>query len=557
MLGSVLALAATANVRAAERAIIVFDASGSMWGQIGGETKISIAQKTLSEVLADLPAAVELGFVAYGHREKGNCADIELIVPPGGATGSTIAAAANRLTPLGKTPISDAVRQAAAELRYTQEKATVILITDGIETCDADPCAVAAELERASVDLTVHVVGFGLSEEEGRQVSCLAENTGGEYFSAGDAGTLADALEATVTVVQPPPAPEPAPLPEPGPERQPGVQIQVYLADGVPFEGHTLGGVSWEIVSTGEGTAGAAAPVSASTLSGTYVVSSIEPGRYTVRAKAMLASGETEFEVKPGEQTEVRVVLNAGVIRPRTLLSDNGEPPPTDTPISWSVIGPPGAVFLGSGYGSQTNDAVVPPGTWKIRVERANIVAETPVEVTAGETEEVTVVLNVGSIRARIVASEGKPIPADAAPVEWRVAGPAGDILTGYGTEYESFVPAGRLVLSAELNNAVAELPVEVTAGETEEVVLTLPVGRLMLYAKDPGGAPHTGAVAWSITGPDGQDVYCGTGYAERACDVAAGVYKVTATLGDTAVEEEITVPAGEAVVRDFVLSGG
>jgi Ca-activated chloride channel family protein len=338
---------------------------------------------------------------------------------------------------------------------------------------------------------------------------------------------------------------------------EPGVQLQIYLAEGVLFEGHTQGGVSWEIVPAEEGAAGAAPSVSASTLSGTYVVSSMEPGRYTVRAKAMLAEGETDFEVKPGERTEVAVVLNAGVIKPRALLSENGAPPPTDTPIAWSVIGPPGSALLGIGYGSETNDAVVPPGSWKIRVERANIVAEAPVEVSAGETKEVTVVLNVGNIRARIVASESKPIPPDSGTVEWRVAGPSGDIATGYGTEYETAVPAGSLVLSAHLNNAVAELPVEVAAGDTEEAVITLPVGRLMLYAKAPGGASHTGAVAWTITGPDGQDVYCGTGYAERACGVAAGLYKVTATLGDTVVEEEISVPAGEAVARDFVFSGG
>jgi Ca-activated chloride channel family protein len=395
MLGLILAFTAGQDARAAERAIIVFDASGSMWGQIGGETKISIAQKTLAEVLADVPTALELGFVAYGHREKGNCADIELMVPPGAATGSEIAAAANRLTPLGKTPISDAVRQAAIELRYTHDKATVILVTDGIETCEADPCAVAAELERAGVDLTVHVVGFGLSEEEGRQVSCLAENTGGQYFSAGDAGALADALETTVTVVEPPPAPEPAPVPEPEPAVAPSVQIQTYLADGVLFEGQTKGGVSWEIAAVGEPTADAAPPVTASTLSGTYVASSIEPGRYTVRATAMLASGETAFEVKPG-QSEVAVVLNAGVIRPRTVLSD-GTPPPTDTPITWSVVGPQGTLLLGIGYGAEADAAVVPPGMWTIRVERAGVVGETPVEVKAGATEEVTVVLKSGA----------------------------------------------------------------------------------------------------------------------------------------------------------------
>ncbi len=108
------------------------------------------------------------------------------------------------MSPKGKTPISDAVRQAAESLRYTEEKATVILITDGLETCDADPCAVASELEKAGVDFTAHVVGFGLSSEEGKQVACLAENTGGKYISAGNAAALGEALTATVVETPPP-----------------------------------------------------------------------------------------------------------------------------------------------------------------------------------------------------------------------------------------------------------------------------------------------------------------------------------------------------------------
>jgi Ca-activated chloride channel family protein len=84
----------------------------------------------------------------------------------------------------------------------------VILITDGLETCKADPCALGKELEESGVDFTAHVVGFGLSAEEGKQVACLAENTGGRYLAANDADGLAAAL--TQTVVEAPPAP-PAP----------------------------------------------------------------------------------------------------------------------------------------------------------------------------------------------------------------------------------------------------------------------------------------------------------------------------------------------------------
>ena len=125
--------------------------------------------------------------MAYGHREKGNCADIELIVPPAAGTANAISTAANTLKFLGKTPLSEAVKQAAEALKYTEDKATVILITDGLETCNADPCALARN-SSGGRRLHRHVVGFGLTSAEGRQVACLADNTGGKYIQADDEG---------------------------------------------------------------------------------------------------------------------------------------------------------------------------------------------------------------------------------------------------------------------------------------------------------------------------------------------------------------------------------
>lgn len=181
--------------------IVVFDGSNSMWGQIDGRAKIEIARETLSSVLSESGSEMQIGLIAYGHRERGGCTDIESLVPVGPAnqTVPAIIDAASRITPRGKTPLTDAVRKAAEELRYTENAATVVLVTDGIETCEADPCALGAELEKFGINFTAHVVGFGLTEEEGQQVQCLAENTGGLYLSAGNANALRDALEQTVT----------------------------------------------------------------------------------------------------------------------------------------------------------------------------------------------------------------------------------------------------------------------------------------------------------------------------------------------------------------------
>ena len=132
---------------AAGKTIIVLDGSGSMWGQIDGTTKIEIARDTLRKVLETLPEDTELGLVAYGHREKGSCSDIEIAIPPATGTAAAVADFADRLNPKGKTPLTDAVRKAAEELRIEENAATVILVTDGLETCNADPCALGRELE--------------------------------------------------------------------------------------------------------------------------------------------------------------------------------------------------------------------------------------------------------------------------------------------------------------------------------------------------------------------------------------------------------------------------
>jgi len=179
-----------------------------MWGQIDGKAKIEIARKTLSDVLGSLPSDLELGLIAYGHREKGQCKDIELMVPAGAGTAGAIADAVNSIKPKGKTPLSDSVLQAAESLKYTEDKATVILLTDGLETCDADPCALGRALEENGIDFTAHVVGFGLTKEEGKQVSCLADETGGVYISAGNEEELVQALNETVAQPVEPPAPK-------------------------------------------------------------------------------------------------------------------------------------------------------------------------------------------------------------------------------------------------------------------------------------------------------------------------------------------------------------
>lgn len=195
-----------AEPSATPQSILVLDASGSMWGQIEGQPKIAIAREAVAAMLADWSGG-DLGLMAYGHRRKGDCSDIELLIEPAGFDAAAIRHQVDTLNPKGMTPISTAVRQAAERLRYTEQKATVILVSDGEETCNADPCALGAELERLGIDFTAHVVGFDIARGStaDTQLRCLAEHTGGRYVEARDAGELNRALgeiagQATTTI---------------------------------------------------------------------------------------------------------------------------------------------------------------------------------------------------------------------------------------------------------------------------------------------------------------------------------------------------------------------
>lgn len=183
--------------------ILILDASGSMWGQVDGQTKISAARAAVDTILGKWKPSDRLGLIAYGHRSKGDCKDIEVLAPVGAFDPARIRSAVRALNPKGRTPIADALRMAAETLKSTENKATVVLVSDGIETCVADPCAVAADLKKAGVGFTAHVVGFDVADPVAKaQLQCIARATGGVYLDARNASGLENAVGRAVEAAQ-------------------------------------------------------------------------------------------------------------------------------------------------------------------------------------------------------------------------------------------------------------------------------------------------------------------------------------------------------------------
>ncbi|MBD8491023.1 VWA domain-containing protein [Echinicola sp. CAU 1574] len=175
--------------------IFIYDASGSMWGQIDGKTKMEIASQVLSETIEELPDQQAIGLVAYGHRNKTDCRDVEFVVATQQGSKSQVNTALGNIKPLGKTPLAYSAELVIGKLRESKEKATVILVTDGIESCDGDLCKVVQSAKAEGIDFKMHIVGFGLKEEETAPLICAAKAGDGQYYDADNAEGLSEVLQ--------------------------------------------------------------------------------------------------------------------------------------------------------------------------------------------------------------------------------------------------------------------------------------------------------------------------------------------------------------------------
>lgn len=221
--GLTLALALAPSLARSEPPALyyILDGSGSMWGRVDGEMKIQIAKDVMGKLIAGTPEELHAAVSVYGHRRKADCSDIEEIIALGPLDKNSATSAVNRITPRGKTPISESIKRAAERVKEREENTTLVLVSDGIETCDADPCAVTRALKESGAKFVLHVVGFGVDEATQTQLSCVAEAGGGSYWSTRDADDLLATLSriqesaaAQVALATPEPAPEPTASPK-------------------------------------------------------------------------------------------------------------------------------------------------------------------------------------------------------------------------------------------------------------------------------------------------------------------------------------------------------
>lgn len=166
------------------RILFLLDASGSMmnpWGPQTTESKWSSAKNILTELMDSLDKEpnVEIGMRVYGHLSaptQRNCQDTRLEAGFSQNSASFIKIKLQQIKPKGITPITYSLSKAAEDFPKAAGRNIIILMTDGVESCEGDPCEVAAKLEREGVVLKHFVIGFGFAGDTAKLFDCMGSN---------------------------------------------------------------------------------------------------------------------------------------------------------------------------------------------------------------------------------------------------------------------------------------------------------------------------------------------------------------------------------------------
>ena len=184
--------------------LVILDLSGSMNLPLGKSTRIATARQVLHGILAKVPDDFNVGLRVYGDRygskQKETCTDSHLAQPVQKIDRASLFKIIDAARPRGETPLVYSVLQAIADLKAAGG-GSVVLITDGEESCGGDFAAAAAAITRSGLDFRLNIVGFTLQAQTAQKaLGSLAASTGGAYYGAANGAALSRALTAaTIT----------------------------------------------------------------------------------------------------------------------------------------------------------------------------------------------------------------------------------------------------------------------------------------------------------------------------------------------------------------------
>lgn len=184
---------------AAKRVLFVLDASGSMEAKWGEASKMEVAKQTLISLVDSVQqqdSTLEIGLRVFGHqfhKSQNNCKDSEQVIDFGTKNLQEFTAVLKQIKPRGQTPIAYSLMQSVDDFKDSESINAIILITDGLENCDGDPCEAARLLNEKRITINPFIIGLDIADSLVSAFDCI-----GSFVNAKDKAALEVVLEHTI-----------------------------------------------------------------------------------------------------------------------------------------------------------------------------------------------------------------------------------------------------------------------------------------------------------------------------------------------------------------------
>ena len=523
--------------------LMILDSSRSMWGQIDGINKVVSARTVIGDLAPRLEQDANFGLVAYGHRQTAGCRDVQLVLPMAANKADKIKSVVGRIKPKGSTPIAAAMIEGAKAAGAAKQKASIILVADGLDNCKGDPCATADKLKQSSKDLTIHTIAFDRKEKDALEaLRCVADNTGGTFFSATNEDEFKIALDRIIEI-----ALGQSELPVP-------TAAAPALESLVPAPPQTSG-IAPPMQGAPKFKQGPSDPNQTAALPPAIQP---QPGPATPGGPPPAAPAET----KPDDAKTAALASQPVAINFKALLTEAG--PEVRNGLVWRIfdskLGRNGRYKLISTHRDAAPTADLRPGDYLVNAAYGLSNLTKKVTVTPGQTADETLVLNAGGLRLGSILANGAELPPNA--VRYDVFADEADQFGNRQKVMGDAKPGVIIRLNAGVYhivsvygdaNAIVRADVTVEPGKLTEATINHSAARVSFKLVLRRGGEAQADTRWNILTPGGDIVKESAG-ALPTHILAAGRYTVLARFRGKDYSQEFLINTGEVKQIEVVI---
>jgi hypothetical protein len=525
MLGTWALEAKAQNTKFKPNVILILDSSQSMWGQINGVNKVVSGRKVIGGIVRKYDGQLDLGLVAYGHRRGSGCDDIQLMLKPQPLKASSFIKTVNSIKPKGSTPISASLIKAAKAVHYKERPASLILIADGLDNCNANPCDTAADLKQQGKDLVIHTIAFDAKQKKKlTALSCIADNTGGSFSSATNETELAKSVAAAFRLAMTPPMPKIASAPK---------QMAPQASDPLITESVTQ-------TPSPVPAAPAMTPQNAVTAQAPPTSDKMSP------QQALAKSGNA-----------VPVTLSARTVEGGTIIKSG---------LVWWIYKnnktKDGKYQLVDTFREATPTAALPPGAYRIAAVYGKVNLIKDIDVTGGRALQENFILNAGGLRLGSVTLDGTTIPPNSVRYDLFADETESDQFGKRKVILRDAKPGVVLRLNAGAYhvvstygdaNAVVRADVTVEPGRLTDATINHSAAKVTLKLVTQPGGEALADTQWNIL-TTGGDIVKESAGALPSHILAAGNYIVLARHGGKNYTREFMIEPGDTKQIEVVI---